>query len=93
VGEAIAQDDKAARRHRLRERWSADMHAPMTPINASHRRLTAGWMPWLLRCFARFRERRLLRELSDDQLKDVGLTSADVARECRRWPWDGRAWD
>jgi uncharacterized protein YjiS (DUF1127 family) len=43
----------------------------------------------LLRCAARISERRLLRELNDDQLKDIGLTRADVMRECRRWPWDG----
>ena len=40
-------------------------------------------------CFARWRERRALGELSNRQLKDVGLSRSDVERERRRWPWDG----
>ena len=39
------------------------------------------------------RERRELRALDDDQLRDIGLSKYDVEWECRRWPWNGRAWD
>jgi uncharacterized protein YjiS (DUF1127 family) len=47
------------------------------------------YFEWLELCILRSRERRHLRELTDRELKDVGLSAADVARECRRWPWDG----
>jgi len=38
---------------------------------------------------ARFRERRRLVELTDTQLRDLGLTRQDVRREAGRWPWEG----
>ena len=46
---------------------------------------------WLRACLARSRQRRDLGLLSEEQLRDIGLTAADVDRECRRWPWDGAA--
>ena len=48
------------------------------------------WIAWLELCFARRRERRALQRLDDDRLRDIGLSRADVERECQRWPWDGR---
>ena len=55
----------------------------------------AGTLPafgrWLKACLARSRQRRDLGLLSEEQLRDIGLTAADVRRECRRWPWDGAA--
>ncbi|MFC7396546.1 DUF1127 domain-containing protein [Chelatococcus sp. GCM10030263] len=44
---------------------------------------------WLELCQSRWRERRQLAELDDAALKDIGLSRADVAREARRWPWEG----
>lgn len=35
-----------------------------------------------------WRERQALSQLSDDDLRDIGLTRADVEREVRRRPWD-----
>ena len=32
------------------------------------------------------RERRELRTLDDQQLRDIGLSKYDVERACRRWP-------
>jgi uncharacterized protein YjiS (DUF1127 family) len=50
--------------------------------------------PWwrtlarLLReCHARSRQRRDLQMLDEHQLKDVGLSHADVEGEVRKWPW------
>lgn len=51
------------------------------------------WLAWLDRCLTSLQERRQLRQLDSHQLKDIGLSRADVERECRRWPWDYRAWD
>ena len=55
----------------------------------------AGALPafgrWLKACLARSRQRRDLGLLSEEQLRDIGLTAADVRRECRRWAWDGAA--
>ena len=47
---------------------------------------------WLRACLARSRQRRDLGLLSEEQLRDIGLTAADVHRECRRWPWEGATW-
>jgi uncharacterized protein YjiS (DUF1127 family) len=44
---------------------------------------------WLGACLERSRQRRRLADLDDGLLKDIGLSRADVARECGRWPWDG----
>ncbi len=41
-------------------------------------------------CLQRRKERRALRGLAGDELRDVGLSRDDVARETRRWPWDGK---
>ena len=35
---------------------------------------------WLKACFARSRQRRDLALLSEEQLRDIGLTAADVRR-------------
>jgi uncharacterized protein YjiS (DUF1127 family) len=73
------------------------MHGTHKPIPSRQRtrprpgRIMA-WIAWLDRCLTCRRERRRLRELDGDQLKDIGLSKADVERECRRWPWN-RAWD
>jgi uncharacterized protein YjiS (DUF1127 family) len=53
------------------------------------RRSLDGLARWLRACFARSRQRRDLGLLTEDQLRDIGVTAADVHRECRRWPWDG----
>jgi uncharacterized protein YjiS (DUF1127 family) len=54
---------------------------------------TADWLGgaagWLGACLERSRQRRDLGGLSDELLKDIGVSRADVARECGRWPWDG----
>jgi uncharacterized protein YjiS (DUF1127 family) len=44
---------------------------------------------WLGACLERSHQRRQLADLTDELLKDIGLSRADVARECGRWPWDG----
>jgi uncharacterized protein YjiS (DUF1127 family) len=49
------------------------------------------WLAWAELCLARAAERRHLSGLSDHELKDIGLSRADVEREGRRWPWDGPA--
>jgi uncharacterized protein YjiS (DUF1127 family) len=68
------------------------MHGTFEPASSAplltHPR-GARWAAWLSLCLVRRRERQTLRMLNDDQLKDIGLSRADVERECRRWPWDG----
>jgi uncharacterized protein YjiS (DUF1127 family) len=69
------------------------VYKPAVSVRLSSRqdRATAAlgsWTAWLDLCLARWRERRQLRELTDAQLKDIGLSPADVERECRRRPWD-----
>lgn len=71
------------------------MHGAFKLLIPSQRRREAlqcgRWAAWVGLCLTRRRERRALRELDDDQLKDIGLSRADVERECRRWPWEGGA--
>ncbi len=43
------------------------------------------WLAWAELCLARAAERRHLSGLSDHELKDIGLSRADVEREGRRW--------
>lgn len=51
---------------------------------ADRRRLVVAW---IRRCVARAVERRELAQMSDWQLRDIGLTRADVAAEARKWFW------
>jgi uncharacterized protein YjiS (DUF1127 family) len=44
---------------------------------------------WLGGCLERSRQRRDLGGLSDELVKDIGISRANVVRECGRWPWDG----
>jgi uncharacterized protein YjiS (DUF1127 family) len=34
------------------------------------------------------RERRLLAEMSDRELRDIGITRSEARAEAARWPWD-----
>lgn len=43
---------------------------------------------WILRCAERRRGRLALLELTDDQLKDIGLSRADAWNEGNRSIWD-----
>jgi len=46
---------------------------------------------WLSACLERSRQRRHLAGLGDDLLNDIGLSRADVGRECGRWSSDSHA--
>ena len=61
------------------------------PARSPKARALPAFGRWLKACLARNRQRRDLGLLSEEQLRDIGLTAADVRRECRRWPWDGAA--
>jgi uncharacterized protein YjiS (DUF1127 family) len=51
-------------------------------------RQMAGMLQHLGEWRERARSRRLLQQLDDRMLRDVGLTRADVARECAKHFWD-----
>jgi uncharacterized protein YjiS (DUF1127 family) len=63
---------------------------PEPTLGGAHRP-GARALAFLETCLARREQRRQLGELTADQLKDIGLSFADVERERRRWPWDGPA--
>lgn len=50
------------------------------------------WMRRLRHLMQLRRERNQLLELSDHQLRDIGLTRRDAAREARRHLWDVSGW-
>ena len=51
--------------------------------------LGRGWMQMLRWRSALYRSRRDLRDLSDAQLRDIGITREDAAAEARRgFNWD-----
>ena len=43
---------------------------------------------WLMRTYAIHQQRRVLRGLSDHQLRDIGLGRAEAEREASRAFWD-----
>ncbi len=70
----------------------------MGTIHSGERPLAADWAIWSLRpvtallasfldWYLRRQSRRLLAELDDCALKDIGLSRADVARECTKPFW------
>ncbi len=70
----------------------------MGTIHSSERPLVADWASWSLRpvtallagflaWYLNAQSRRLLAELDDHALKDIGLSRADVARECSKPFW------
>lgn len=52
------------------------------------KRPLAGVFQRVCRWYAMQRERQVLAEMSDDSLKDIGLTRADVEHECHRSVWN-----
>jgi uncharacterized protein YjiS (DUF1127 family) len=60
---------------------AAPWHLP-SPMN-----LALGWLVWLVYLQARWRIREELLALNDAQLRDVGLTRAQVDGELRRPFW------
>jgi uncharacterized protein YjiS (DUF1127 family) len=61
-----------------------------TSIETSRSGTGAAWLVrFVLLAVHRARERRRLLELSDDQLRDIGLTPFEARHETSRWPWDG----
>jgi uncharacterized protein YjiS (DUF1127 family) len=93
----MGRDGKGHAHHADADKTSSSMHGAFnrkafTRSGPSEHNVEAvPWTVWLELCFARWHERCALRGLSDDQLKDIGLSRADVERERRRWPWDGGA--
>lgn len=77
-----------------------DTLAPKAPSKSTHRvgadtgfggRMIIGLnavLDAVSRGFERRRSRFALRELTDDQLKDIGLSRADAEREGLRKPWE-----
>jgi uncharacterized protein YjiS (DUF1127 family) len=58
--------------------WRA-RHEPIHPVAAAWMRL-ASWIE-------RTRQRHALAGLDDHQLRDIGITRVDVARECEKPFW------
>jgi len=57
------------------------------PLHSLVQRLSAGWRQ-LGRWHALYRQRRQLAALSDEMLKDIGLSRADIETEINRPFWD-----
>ncbi|MBT2787259.1 MULTISPECIES: DUF1127 domain-containing protein [unclassified Halomonas] len=56
------------------------------------RQLRVTWRERLYRWRQLRRERETLRHLSDDMLKDIGISREAVQRESRRPFWDDHGW-
>ena len=57
-------------------------------ISQSSRSRFTSVLAWLERQLERRRSRMALLEMSDDQLKDIGLSRSDADGEARRRFWD-----
>lgn len=64
------------------ERLSGRVPAPVTI-----RSRAASWLRYILTWSERIRQRRALLALDDWMLKDIGLSRADVMRECDKPFW------
>ena len=94
VVEAVVRDIAGASSHRLRaieERDMGEIERPKVPPGLMRYRVRSGTtlIAWLKCCVVYSRGRRQLRALSDEELKDIGVSRAIAERECRRWPWEG----
>jgi len=69
----------------------ATTYAPLATVPSISRKPNrlARLAAWFAACSAHSRQRQTLSLLTDDELKDIGLSRTDVGRECGRWPWDG----
>jgi uncharacterized protein YjiS (DUF1127 family) len=47
----------------------------------------AGILAWWLECRSRAAQRRVLKQLSDHGLRDIGLSRAQADGESGKWPW------
>lgn len=68
------------------------MHAVVSrsrPFRAAPLAAALRLVAWGARCLERARQRRLLAELDDRRLRDLGLSRADVAREAAKPFWLG----
>ena len=61
--------------------------APALPASRLLWRGLAGAVEYLLRCYDRSRQRRILETLDDGMLRDLGLSRADVMRETAKHCW------
>ena len=59
------------------------------PVEQAKNRRTSilSWFYRLALASGRYRQRRDLADLTDEQLRDVGLTRRDVERECAKPFW------
>jgi uncharacterized protein YjiS (DUF1127 family) len=60
---------------------------PASPLGSLAWTAFRRFAAWLRLCRERRRQRLALAQLRDDQLKDIGLTTADVHRECAKPFW------
>jgi uncharacterized protein YjiS (DUF1127 family) len=65
------------------QRYQTRVPSPAVSSFKTLRHLAA----WLRLCRERRRQRLALAELGDHQLKDIGLTAADVRAECAKPYW------
>jgi uncharacterized protein YjiS (DUF1127 family) len=63
--------------------------APALPASRLLWRGLAEAVEYLLRCYDRSRQRRMLESLDDGMLRDLGLSRADVMREADKPFWRG----
>jgi uncharacterized protein YjiS (DUF1127 family) len=69
------------------QRYQTRVPSPaVSPVRSSFHLLRC-FVAWLRLCRERRRQRLALAELGDDQLKDIGLTAADVRAECAKPYW------
>ncbi len=58
-----------------------------TPVRSSRPRMT-GWLAWLMGKDSAYRQTQALKHLSDDALRDIGITRADADKAAGFKVWD-----
>lgn len=65
----------------------ASRHLATSSLARNHGTLLARILRWIAICRGRARERRHLMEMNDVQLKDLGLSRWEAAREAEKPFW------
>ncbi|TMU23268.1 DUF1127 domain-containing protein [Halomonas sp. ATBC28] len=69
-----------------------NQHLQNQQCQSAEKQPSITWRERIYRWYQLRRERDSLRHLSDDMLKDIGISRDDVQRESRRPFWDDHGW-
>jgi uncharacterized protein YjiS (DUF1127 family) len=61
--------------------------APIARRGVHAARIVGCFLAWVWHCGERAAQRRNLAQMTDWQLRDIGISRLDADAEARKWPW------